>query len=354
MAADTRIPLTAPICILSGPDEVQKEIVLERFLAQVAPKEARGFDVEFVDAREVSPSQVLPLLFQPPLTAKRRVVVVRNAEAWPGAEVQKLALALSKEEVRSTLILLCPEKKRLPKAGVKAVYDPDTDATVEHVGKIIELSPPKPAQAQMWVRRYARSLGKDLVPAAAAYLCQMVGTDLGRLKTEVEKLATYVGSRKKIAKADVEAVASRTPEESVFRLTEAISRKDASYALLVLEDLLNSGESEATLLSFIIRQMSLIAQAKFLVEQKGLPSDPTQIPENLQAQLPSRDNLASFLQRNPYWRNRYVAQAGKWSWEELERAFALLREADLALKQIKPAPKPPEVLKETVLRLCSL
>lgn len=349
---ELRIPKDALLCVICGSDYSVQRMLVDQFLKEVAPGQAE-FDVVELDAREATPQQALSMALEVPFFAKRKVVIVRDAHNWQGKEVRRMAQSLHTTKPKATVILLCAEKKRVSGTKEWAVFDPETDSLLSQVGRILDLKALGVTQAQAWARRYAKALGKDLVPLAAAHLCQMVGTDLGRLKLEVEKLALYVGSRTKIAKSDVEAVASKSPEESVFRLAEAVSRRNSSHALALLNDLLRMGQNESTLLAFIIRQFGLIAQAKYLLERKCLSTDPSQVPAEVLSRLPERENIVTFLARNPYWRDRYAAQAAKWSWEELERAYLILREADLKLKMIRPASRPADTLREAIAKLCS-
>lgn len=351
---ELKIPADSALCVICGSDPFSQRTLLERFLKEVAPPQGGEFDVIELEAGESRPREALSAALEVPFFAQRKVVIVKEAQHWQGREVRRLAQSLHKAKPKATVILLCGERRRVPGSREPVIFDPETDSVLSQVGEVLELKPLTITQAQSWARRYAKALGKDLVPVVAAYLCQLVGTDMGRLKLEVDKLALYVGNRTKIAKSDVEAVASRSPEESAFRLAEAVSRRDASYALTILNDLLRTGQLETLLLSFIIRQFNLIAQAKYLLERKCLSTDPSKVPEEFQEKLPHRENILSFLSRNPYWRERYAAQAAKWSWEELERAFFLFREADLKLKLIEPAPRPADVLREAITKLCSL
>lgn len=347
-----RIPKDVPICVLCGPDPSIQRMLVDQFLKEVASGGGE-FDVEELDAREAKPQEALSMALEAPLFAQRKVVVVRSAQQWQGKDVRRLAQTLGQARPRATVILLCEERRRAPGTREPVIFDPETDSILAQMGKVLDLKALTVTQAQSWARRYAKALRKDLVPVAAAYLCQLVGTDLGRLKLEVEKLALYVGSRTKITKSDVEAVASRLAEESVFRLAEAVSRRDSSHALSILGDLLRTGQPEGTLLSFIVRQFNLIAQAKYLLERNCLSTNPEEVPEEVRSKLPERENVLNFLSRNPYWRDRYAAQAAKWKWEELERAFSVLREADLKLKGIRAAPSSADVLREAIVKLCS-
>src|SRR5205807_3849394 len=74
---------------------------------------------------------------------------------------------------------------------------------------------------------YARRID----PAAARLLADLVGNGLDRLDGELAKLATYVGGRGTIEPKDVEDAVGSTRMELIFKVTDAMTRRDPRGAL---------------------------------------------------------------------------------------------------------------------------
>jgi len=84
-----------------------------------------------------------------------------------------------------------------------------------------------------------------------------VGPDLVRGRTELQKLAAYVGRGITIDEAAVKLLVEE-PLERVFALTDALAERRLGRANAVLEHLLSLGEAPQVLLANVIRQFRLL------------------------------------------------------------------------------------------------
>lgn len=85
--------------------------------------------------------------------------------------------------------------------------------------------------------------GKRVDRAGEARLAQLVGEDARALASEVQKLAAYVGDRKVIGAADVDAVVTRVAADPFFALGNAVEARDLAGALGVLVRSIADGAS---------------------------------------------------------------------------------------------------------------
>lgn len=92
----------------------------------------------------------------------------------------------------------------------------------------------------------ARAIGKDqgvtFEPGAAEDLAEFVAADLMRLKTEIDKLATFVAGRKAIRRGDVSALVVSEKTTTVWELADLLAARQSSKALEFLNRLLREGE----------------------------------------------------------------------------------------------------------------
>jgi DNA polymerase-3 subunit delta len=77
--------------------------------------------------------------------------------------------------------------------------------------------------------------GKRVDGRGEARLAALVGGDARTLAQEVAKLAAYVGDRKVIGAADVDAVVTRAAQDPFFALGNAVESRDLEGALAVLD-----------------------------------------------------------------------------------------------------------------------
>jgi DNA polymerase-3 subunit delta len=113
----------------------------------------------------------------------------------------------------------------------------------------------------------ARELGKNLERSLAEKLVEISGRDLGRLHSEITKLATFAGDRKDLTEADIEALATREGVDA-FKLSAALRRRDLPSALFALEKLLREDrEDPHELLGLIGSQLRTLLKMKVLGRQ---------------------------------------------------------------------------------------
>lgn len=83
---------------------------------------------------------------------------------------------------------------------------------------------------------------------AAEELAESVAADLTRLKSEVDKLATYVGDRKQIRRQDVAAMVISEKTTTVWELASLLVSRQQKKALQFLDRLLRAGEEPLPML----------------------------------------------------------------------------------------------------------
>jgi DNA polymerase III subunit delta len=98
----------------------------------------------------------------------------------------------------------------------------------------------------------ARAIGKEqgveFEKGAAEDLAEFVAADLMRLKTEIDKLATYAAEKKVIARADVTALVISEKTTTVWELADLLASRQSKKALEFLDRLLRHGEEPLQML----------------------------------------------------------------------------------------------------------
>jgi len=98
----------------------------------------------------------------------------------------------------------------------------------------------------------ARAIGKEegveFEKGAAEDLAEFVAADLLRLKTEIEKLATYAAERKLVRRQDVSALVISEKTTTVWELADMLASRQTKKALEFLDRLLRDGEEPLPML----------------------------------------------------------------------------------------------------------
>jgi DNA polymerase-3 subunit delta len=96
--------------------------------------------------------------------------------------------------------------------------------------------------AVTFARAIADEEGVEFEKGAAEDLAEFVSADLMRLKTEIEKLATFAGEKKFISKNDVSAMVISEKTTTVWELADLLAARKSAKALEFLDRLLRDGE----------------------------------------------------------------------------------------------------------------
>jgi DNA polymerase-3 subunit delta len=109
-----------------------------------------------------------------------------------------------------------------------------------------------PGERQVAAVALARLLGKEqgveFEKGAAEDLAEFVAADLMRLKTEIDKLATYAVEKKVIGRADVSALVISEKTTTVWELADLLALRQSKKALEFLDRLLRDGEEPLSML----------------------------------------------------------------------------------------------------------
>jgi DNA polymerase III subunit delta len=107
--------------------------------------------------------------------------------------------------------------------------------------------------------------GKKMTSEAWETLGRKTGFQLRESIQAVEKLMIFAGDKKTIDETDVEAVVGKSKEDSVFQLTAAVTEKNLSGSLNVLQELILQGVPYLMILAMLSREIRHLLQAKLLL-----------------------------------------------------------------------------------------
>src|SRR6266851_2070584 len=104
------------------------------------------------------------------------------------------------------------------------------------------------ASATTLAKAIAKEEGVEFEKGAAEDLAEFVAADLMRLKTEIDKLATYAAEKKLITRADVSALVIPEKSTTVWELADLLASRQPKKALEFLDRLLRDGEEPLSML----------------------------------------------------------------------------------------------------------
>jgi len=290
---------------LHGEDLFRKEEAVRALIDVHLDPATRDFNLDQLGGTEVDAETLASIMATPPMMAEWRVVVVRDVEALAsGKHAREALLSVVKDPPPGlALILSCTVPQ-----GSKAKFYRELAKTAQSV----EFSAFSEADVPGWLMERAREThGVEIEVSAAQALAGAIGTNLGVLNRELEKLSQFVGDRATIAVADVEAAGTKLPSQDRWRWFDLVSERRFEEAVATLGVLLAQGETGVGLVIGLTTQFLRLGVAS----EEG--------PRGLEAALPPHQKwLAS----------RVASQAKKWPAGEIETALEGLLRADRLLK----------------------
>ena len=135
-------------------------------------------------------------------------------------------------------------------------------------GKIVEFAAQNQELLTRWMLGRLKRENKNITKAAMQEFFDRVGTDMGTLDREMEKLICYCLDKDVIELPDVEAVCPQAVTNKIFDMVSAIIECRRKDALEMYYDLLALKEPPMRILFLITRQYNILLQLKDL-KRKG-------------------------------------------------------------------------------------
>src|SRR6266436_10333691 len=104
------------------------------------------------------------------------------------------------------------------------------------------------AAAAVLAKSLAKEQGIEFEKGAAEDLAEFVSGDLMRLKTEVDKLATFAAERKSVRRQDVAALVISEKSATIWEVADFLAARQPRKALEFFERLLREGEEPVAML----------------------------------------------------------------------------------------------------------
>jgi DNA polymerase-3 subunit delta len=257
---------TDPLYLLLGADDVEKSALAAEF-AEVVDEGLRAFNVERLHAGDMTSgdkladgvSSLVAAVRTLPMMSPRRIVTVSQAEMLlvPKRESEAATRALDELEAmlkvpepHTTLVFVAgniDKRGRMYKLLAR-------QATVVECGTLEDA-----ADAERWVRTRVAAVGAEIEPAAARRLAERAGTDVKRLRGEVDRLLLYAMGQARISVEDVREVAGPAELQDDWAMANAIEAGQGGEALRQLALMLDAGAPPEKVLG----QLGWLVRTKF-------------------------------------------------------------------------------------------
>ena len=108
--------------------------------------------------------------------------------------------------------------------------------------------------------------GKKIEPAALSLLLERTGFNLWALKTQLEKIISFVGDETLVTLEQVESMGDQFREEALYELNNAVTGRDCQAALQVLNRLLDQNYHPLQLIASLATEVRRLLLAQEFIE----------------------------------------------------------------------------------------
>jgi DNA polymerase-3 subunit delta len=260
------------------------------------------------------------------MMAERQVVIVKEA--------QELSRTIDKFEsyaenpTPTTVLVFCYKYKTLDKRK-KWVKSLDKVGVVYESKKLYE------NQVGDWIKRVLSGNQYAIEPKAAAMLVEFLGTDLGKINNELEKLQIILPKGSTITPKVIEENIGFSKDYNVFELRIALCERNEKKAYQIAHYFAENPKH----IPIVLTTGQVFSFFSNVLQYHGLKDK-------------SQKSVASALKVNPYFVSDYVTAAKNFPMKKVSGIVAALRDVDVKSKGVGANNLPhADLLKEMLVKI---
>lgn len=276
------------IYLLYGEENYLKKQYKDRFTKAMLP-DGDTMNYAYYEGKGVDVREVIDLAETLPFFAERRLLVFENTGFFKSAGAD---LADYIKDMPDTTFFIFIENEVDKRSKMfKAV---------KAKGHIAELPFQDESTLKKWILGMVRKENKQISESTVTHLLNKVGTDMGNIQKELEKLFCYTLDKDSILPEDVDAVCVTQISNHIFDMVNAVADKRQERALELYYELVALKEPPMRILYLMTRQYRILHQVKDLLK-KGY----------------GRKEIASKAGLHPFAAGKYMDQAKHFRSSEL-------------------------------------
>ncbi|HSK74108.1 MAG TPA: DNA polymerase III subunit delta [Pyrinomonadaceae bacterium] len=311
----------APLYLLFGEETYLRDLAAKTIADFVlADSSLREFNETAFSLNETQIQYALGSAEQLPMVSSRRVVKIEDVRVSASSnkdnlkedDEQILASYLTRPSETSVVIFVADELDKRRKIAKLLIEN----------CVAVEFKSLTDFELKKWANDKLKDLDTRIEDRALNNLAALIGKNVRRLTTEVEKLAAAALPDKLITAELVESLVPNSQELSNFDLTDYLLAGNKSRTLETMNKILDDGAEPLMLLGLIANNYHRLFLAKELMNQ-GV----------------ERREVARIMKLPPFKQEEFLATARRADAEKLSRILRKIAKTDLAIKTSKGTPR---------------
>ncbi len=294
-----------PIYFLMGEETYFIDKISDYIADNVLTEAEKGFNQTVLYGKDLEPSTIIGNARRFPMMANHQVIIVREAQNIKKIEDLEPYV---KNPLNSTILVINYKYKTLDKRKT-------FPKLIDQKGVLFESKKIYDNQLPAWITTYLKNQRYTISPQAAAMIAEYLGTDLGKVVNELDKLIISLPAGTQITPDHIEKNIGISKEFNVFELQNALGDRDLLRANRIINYFgANPSSNPVTVVvSALFSYFSKLLNYHFLEDK-------------------SQNNVASVLQVHPFFVKNYVAAAKNYNIKKLVEIVSILREYDMKSK----------------------
>ncbi|AVR45797.1 DNA polymerase III subunit delta [Christiangramia fulva] len=297
-----------PIYFLMGEEPYYIDKISEFISENILAEEEKGFNQMTLYGRDTSVDEIVSNAKRFPMMADYQVLVVKEAQDL-SRSIENLA-DYAENPMPTTVLVVCYKYKKIDKR--KKLYK-----AVSKSGVIFESKTLYENQVGDWISKTLKSRGYAVSPKASQMLVEFLGTDLGKIDNELNKLQLICEKGTTITPEIIEENIGISKDFNNFELRKAIGLRDTQKAHRIVNYFAQNPKDNPIVVTISL----LFGYFSQLLQYHGLPDK-------------SKASVSKQLKISPYFVSDYVVAARNYSMKKASRAISLLQEADVKSKGV--------------------
>lgn len=305
---DIRKGILRPIYFLYGEEPYYIDKISDYIASKVLTEEEKGFNQMVLYGKDVTIDDIVGNAKRYPMMAEKQVVIVKEAQHL-SRTIENLASYVKNPQL-TTVLVICYKYKKLDKR--KPLYK-----AIKKDGVVFESQILKDYKIPAWIQKTAKNVGFSIPQKSAMLLAEHLGTDLGRIVNELNKLKLMLPQGIEITPSHIEEHIGISKDYNNFELKKAIGERNVLKATKIVTYFAQNPKDHPFVLTVTLLNMFFTQ----LLQYHGLTDH-------------SPKSVATALRINPYFVDEIQTAARNFPMKNVSQIISHLREMDLKGKGV--------------------
>ena len=297
-----------PIYFLMGEEPYYIDKLSDYIEKNILTEDEKGFNQTVLYGRDVTVEDIISSAKRYPMMSERQVVIIKEAQDL-SRTIDKLE-SYVENPLHSTVLVFCYKYKTLDKRKKMTKL-------LDKVGVVYESKKLYENQVGDWIKRVLSGKGYSIEPKANAMLVEFLGTDLGKINNELEKLQIILPKGSVISPKDIEENIGFSKDFNIFELRKAIGERNQLKAYKIAQYFSDNPKDNPIVLTTGLL-FSFFVQ---ILQYHGLKDK-------------NPKNVAAVLKVNPFFLKDYDLALKNYPMKKVSQIVAALRDIDLKSKGV--------------------